>query len=83
MEFCITITSTPHQRYREDGGTWRGRVEALLSEHTARWEDIGGGSGGGVADNDYEVLVDNTLGEHRLLRVLEQAGYQARKWATS
>jgi hypothetical protein len=81
MQFCITVQSTPHQRYREDGGVWRNQMESILSEHCA-WDDIGGGSGGDIADNDYEVTVDNILGEHRLLMVLERAGYKVRKWGT-
>jgi hypothetical protein len=82
MEFCITVESTPYQRYREDGGQWRSGLEAILSEHTARWDDIGGGSGGEIAENDYEVLVDNILGEYRLFMVLDRAGYKVRRWNT-
>jgi len=82
MQFCITVQSTPVQRYGQDGGGWRAGLESILSEHTSRWDDIGGGSGGLFADNDYEVLVDNILGEHRLFMVLERAGYKVRRWNT-
>jgi hypothetical protein len=82
MEFCITVQSTPKQRYGQDGGAWRSGLESILSEHTARWDDIGGGSGGDIAENDYEVLVDGISGEYRLLNILDQAGYKARRWNT-
>lgn len=80
MRFCITVTSTPDQRYRTDGGVWRKGLDAILSEHTTHRADIGGGSGGDVAENDFEVEVENILGEHRLFMVLERAGYTVRKW---
>lgn len=82
-KFCVTVLSTPAQRYRTDGGEWRKALNAVLSEHTVEYEDIGGGSGGTEAENDYEVVVENELGEHRLMLVLRQAGYNARLWGRS
>lgn len=82
-KFCVTVLSTPAQRYREDGGAWRRALWAILAEHTVECEDIGGGSGGSEAENDYEVVVEHELGEHRLMLVLRNAGYNARIWGRS
>lgn len=82
-KFCVTVISTPAQRYRQDGGAWRKGLTAVLGEHTVEYVDIGGGSGGTEAENDYEVVVENELGEHRLMLVLRQAGYDARLWGRS
>jgi hypothetical protein len=83
VRFCITVQSTPAQRYGSDGGVWRKQLDAILSEHTTIRRDIGGGSGETTAENDFEVEVDNILGEHRLFMVLERAGYTVRKWGVS
>lgn len=82
-KFCVTVESTPPQRYREDGGVWQRTLKSVLSEHTTSLENIGGGSGGLVAENDFEVTVENELAEHRLMLVLQQAGYTARIWGRS
>lgn len=82
-KFCVTVISTPAQRYRADGGAWRQGLLAILAEHTVQCEDIGGGSGGNEAENDYEVVVENELGQYRLMQVLQRAGYKANLWGRS